>query len=215
MAPGLGCLLILLGLAGCINLDPSVDPTRTFLLHAPGVDIDGWTADGQALSIYVERVEIPPYLDDRRLVLRLSDEQVDYQEFVRWAEPLDQGIARALALNLLDLPGVDEVGYYPWQGPREADLKLRMKVFKFEKHRNQAVEFNGMIEIQSSAESGSAVLLKFPFEVRQDIAGNDPEAIIRAMSQAIRELTRRMAQAYRQADAREIYSGLDEIQASP
>ena len=190
-------LFALLGLGGCINLDPVVDPTRTFLLYAPGVDVEAFGDRSDKPSIYIDKVDIPPYLDDKRLVIRLSDQQVEYEEFIRWAEPLDQGIGRAIALNLVNLPGVEEVSFYPWKGVRSMDLVFQLKVFKFELQADGEVDFNGVLRIRRSGDSSEG-LLQYPFEIRKPVEDDRPETIIQAMSDAIRDLTQSLAEQYGQ-----------------
>lgn len=195
-APALAGLVLL---AGCINLEPVVDPTETFLLNAPGINVADWETTRSTISLYVDRVEIPPYLDDRRLVVRASSSKVEYDEFARWAEPLDQGVARAVALNLLSLPGVDDVGYYPWKQDDPRAILLRLKIFRFERDPAGTIQLNGLASVGRSGDDAPPEP-KVPFQISLPVDGDSPAAIVEGMSRSLNRLSVALAEAYRQKE---------------
>lgn len=89
----LGLLLLLpllMGLGGCVNLDPTPDPTRFFTLLP-----DDWQGD-HGHRITVEVSEIPSYARTRRIPLRDGRQEITYLEFARWTGPLDQMLIQRL-----------------------------------------------------------------------------------------------------------------------
>jgi uncharacterized lipoprotein YmbA len=77
------------------------------------------TADGAPAvhhAIAVGPVSIPPSVDRPQLVVQVAPNQVTVDEFHRWAGPLDDGVARAVAGNLAVLLGTSEVAVAPVTG---------------------------------------------------------------------------------------------------
>ncbi len=77
-------------------------------------------------------VLVPGYLDRTPLCMRDSGNEVTYNEFQRWAEPLDDGIARVLVENLCLLLGTARIDVFPWKTPAPADYQVRIMLVKFD-----------------------------------------------------------------------------------
>lgn len=112
LAAALLPLLVMIGANGCMSLTPKSDPTRHFTL-SPVAEPDTTTAAIPGLNVLIRDVDIPEYLNRSNLVLRRSTDEVQVLEFDRWAEPLEAGIARALAGNLSRLLGTSAVHTSP------------------------------------------------------------------------------------------------------
>lgn len=96
--------LALLGImvAGC----SATAPARFYTLDAVA------TSTGEPAShsgVVVGPVTIPPALDRPQLVIQVAAHQVDIDEYNRWAAPLADGIAAAIAGNLATLLGTSDV----------------------------------------------------------------------------------------------------------
>lgn len=111
----LGAALGLAVLAGCNLPTAQPDPTRFYLLSAPGAAPAAATvADGvRAATLGLCRIELPAYLRSPAVVLRPGGTEVVRVRDARWAEPLEQGLARLLRETLLTQPGVRAVVAYP------------------------------------------------------------------------------------------------------
>jgi len=121
-------LLFCLGLSGCVNLKPKPDTIQHFALGP--VQLADINAD--AIPLYVARPELPVYLDDRRLQYRDASGLVLSLADARWAETLEEGVARALSEYLAATQSVRVTGFYPWP-PRSSFLSpvVRVRVLKF------------------------------------------------------------------------------------
>lgn len=185
-----GCALIL-ALAGCINLEPNPDPLRLFVLQSQSLPADLLTRD-PPIDVEVERVELPGYLDDRRMVIRKSPTELEMREFDRWSETLETGISRVVAENLAGLPAIREVSRYPWSNPvSEGFYRLRLKIFQFEARADGTVEFDGLV-ILLPPEKGARrmverVVLTTPSQ------GTDSSQVAATLSATLRELSARIA----------------------
>lgn len=105
-----GAASALMLLAGCSSLLPiqpaQVDATHYYTLTAPAAPTASPTSSANAPKLMILRVEVPAYLQHRPFVTRLGPNEVKLIDDVRWAEPLDLGIAQALRERLAQLTGV-------------------------------------------------------------------------------------------------------------
>ena len=108
-------LLGLTALAGCNLPTAQPDPTRFYLLSAPGAAPASATATegARAVTLGLCRIELPAYLRSPAVVLRPGGTEVVRVRDARWAESLEQGIARLLRETLLAQSGVRAVAAYP------------------------------------------------------------------------------------------------------
>jgi uncharacterized lipoprotein YmbA len=68
------------------------------------------------VSIGVGPVTMPGYLRRSQIVTRSGVDQVDVAMFHRWAEPLEDGIARVLAEEIGARVPTDRIVMFPWRG---------------------------------------------------------------------------------------------------
>jgi uncharacterized lipoprotein YmbA len=114
-------LVLLLPLAGC-GSTPSTD---WYLLEATATPLPA--AGGP--SIGIARLEVADYLLAPQVQTHSGPNSVRRADFARWAEPLDQGVARVLLLDLAAVTGTERVRLAPW--PRdwvpERELMVRIE----------------------------------------------------------------------------------------
>ena len=88
-------------LGGCAFLQPRADPTRFYVLTAPGSPPENAAGGGvRRWQVGLRSVEVPAYLRTRFMVVRTGTNELEFAEFDRWAEPLDQGIGRVMQATL-------------------------------------------------------------------------------------------------------------------
>jgi len=119
-------LAVSIGLAGCAV----ADPTKFYALRQPVAASAQSSVSASiastpppsnpdstsAVSIGVGPVITPGYLRRSQIVTRNGDDQMDIAMFHRWAEPLEDGIARVLAEEIGARVPTDRIVMYPWQG---------------------------------------------------------------------------------------------------
>lgn len=103
---------LLLLLEGCLGLKPAPDQSKFFVL-APRTWTDTPAPYPCDLNVAVVRVEFSEYLDNSQIATRLSPEEISYNAWMRWAEPLSNGLGRALITNLCFAMGNQLVQPYP------------------------------------------------------------------------------------------------------
>ncbi len=120
------------GLVGCAVSDPS----RYYMLGPsadPGAAARPATS-GSSLTVGVGPVTIPGYLDRIQIVTRSGDDQVEIWPYHRWAEPVDSGIAQALAAAIASRTANDRVAVFPWRGSvaRLIEYQVVVAVVRFD-----------------------------------------------------------------------------------
>jgi uncharacterized lipoprotein YmbA len=123
----IGFCLCCLGLSSCLNLKPKVDDVKLFALGP--IETESVSA-AKGPAIYISRPDLPAYLDGKRLQFRKDNGEIGELKNARWAEPLEEGVARALAEYLLASGEQQVSGFYPWPMRSRDGLELRVHFYK-------------------------------------------------------------------------------------
>lgn len=97
------------------------------------------TSDGAPpahASVLVGPVSVPAAVDQPQFVVRVTPNRVELEEFDRWAAPLDDIIARAVAGDLAVLLGTPEVSTVPV--PASQVYQVTISVQRFESMKGQS-----------------------------------------------------------------------------
>jgi hypothetical protein len=187
---GLACAAVLVLTAGCQLIpDPAPDPTRFFVLTGPGLPAATTTAQG-TLRLGLRSVELPAYLRSRSLLVRNGRNELTYDDYARWAEPLDDGIARVLRARLVATPAVERVYAHPFPFNRERDFDVSVTVIRCEGVREpggSAARFAAVVEI-TRASTGTVVSRQTFVAPDASWDGQDHAALVAALSEAVGQL---------------------------
>jgi len=187
--PLIPSLLLALAAAGC---GPS--PTARFYTLDATAAADGRPAVARA--ILVGPVSIPPAVDRPQLVVSVAPNQVTVDEFNRWAAPLDDSIARAVAGDLAVLLGAS-VAAAPAPG-FTATYRVTLDVQRFDSVPGDAVTVDTLWAIRPVSEvagrSGRSV-------AREPIAGKGIDTVAAAHSRALATVSADIAKALRELEA--------------
>ena len=102
----------LIGIAGCASTQPSHFYVLTDLTSVESPP-QGTTA-GQGPAVGVGPVTLPKYFDRPQIASRAGRYELAYDEFERWAEPLETNVTRALVEHLARLIPTDRLAVFPW-----------------------------------------------------------------------------------------------------
>jgi uncharacterized lipoprotein YmbA len=124
----------LLGLAGLLagcNLvpPPSDDPTRYFVLSevpAPAA------AGAGGLRVGIRAIRLDGYLKRREMVVRTGANEVEFRDYRRWAEPLDEAVARVVRSGLLASGSVSQVWTHPFPADQDRDYDVSIEITRCE-----------------------------------------------------------------------------------
>ena len=120
----------LLFLAACVNLKPVPSETTNYTLGPVELGTSAQVSKNSKL-IYIIRPQVPTYLDGSRLSYRLASGEVQNIRGTRWAEPLAEGIARAMSLYLSSSSTISVEGYYPWPNTSANAARLTLNFQRF------------------------------------------------------------------------------------
>jgi len=154
--PLLPCAVVgLLGLLAACNVVPPAedDPTRYFVLSDPASAAVAAPAAGGA-RIGLRHVNLESYLKKKEMVVRTGENEIEFRDFRRWAEPLDAAIVRVLRRRLLDGAGVAQVFAEPFPTDQERDFDVAIDIRRCEglltPTGKYVASFAAMVEISTS-----------------------------------------------------------------
>lgn len=134
---------LLCALAACNVVPPAQDdPTRYFVLSEPAVHPGQAAAASAGARIGLRAVKIESYLRRREMVVRMGENEVQFRDYRRWAEPLESGVARVLRARLLASPDVAQVYTEPFPADQDRDFDVSIDVRRFEGSVNPAGKYS-------------------------------------------------------------------------
>lgn len=118
-------------LAGC-SIGKKSTPSKFYVLTAMSQNTEALPEfENDPPNVGVPMVEIPAFLDRPQITYRLNNNEVEFNEFARWAEPLGEGVTRVLRENLTELMGSGKVAAFPWMQPFPRQFTLSAVVTDF------------------------------------------------------------------------------------
>ena len=185
--------------AGCsIVPEPTVDPTRYYVLTAPSAAISNAAAAtapaADALVLGLRNVTIAPYLNGKAMIVRNAANEIDYEDFARWAEPLQTGVNRFLALELTRSARVKRVFTQPYPFDAERTYDVSIEVLRCEGARKAGgatvASFEARIEITEAKPGGAIVARTFFTAPETAWDGRNFSALAQALSEGVAALGR-------------------------
>lgn len=125
-------MLVLAGLLAACGTSP---PNNFYLLSAPEFPVP----TGSSPTVGVGPIEIPEYQNRKSMVVRRDGNTLEVASLNVWAEPLSDGVQRALVLNLAGQLNTQEVTYFPWHPERAPEYAVRVNVLQLEAGEQQAL----------------------------------------------------------------------------
>jgi len=127
----LSLLALCVALTGCSGLipPPQTDPTRYYVLAGPPPVP---AAAGGQLRVGLRAVELAAYLKSPDMIVRRGANELVLQDYARWGEPLDAGIARILRERLGAAPGVGRVYAQPFPLDQTRDCDVAVTILRCE-----------------------------------------------------------------------------------
>ena len=138
-------------------------------------------------------VEVAGYLRSRPLIVRRGDNEIEFREYARWGEPLEQGIGRVLREELRARGSV--VPGSPGRDSPAFDYHLTVRVLACEGTAAGAVDFRAVWELTKAGDKPVAAAGgEFRAEgLRWD--GKSEASLAARLSEAVAELATEIAAA--------------------
>jgi hypothetical protein len=179
-------LLLAAALAGC-----SSPPKTNFYTLSPAASAPVRGDAKVPYSVSIGLVAVPESLDRPQMVMRTGANQVSIAEFERWAGPLRNEIALAIAANLKPLLDGASVFTYP-QGA-VADVNVSVDVQRFESVLGEAATVEVLWQVRplkGAPKSGRSL-------VREAAIGAGYDSVVAAHGRALAAVSRDIAAAIR------------------
>jgi uncharacterized lipoprotein YmbA len=173
------------------------DTTRYYaLVSSPTPDVAPRPAAESGPTIGVGPVVVPGYLDRPHVVTRDASDGLEIWSYHRWAEPLDLGIAQALAEALAASVPADRIAVYPWRGAltRILDYQVAVSVARFEGSRAHGVTLDARWRLLSR--DGKELAFKRT-TLTEPVPGDGFPALVAAMNRSISRLAQDIGEAIR------------------
>lgn len=177
--------------SGCLNLKPAADTSRYFVLTSPS---DTPVASSAGPSVGLGRVEIPDYLQPKRIAIRKGNNEIQYSDTLQWAERLDRGIQRTLRANLASLLGSTNLAMSAWRRS-DVQAEVYVSVLRFEADEHGQVILEARWRVMSSGGEKGLHLGTSKITRRGPSFAENPDGATAALSQAITDLSREIAVA--------------------
>jgi uncharacterized protein len=190
-------------LAGCVSLKRSPE-SRYFVLRSlagPPAEAPGGAAPG---LVGLLPVRVPAHLERPQLVTWRGPAEVTIDEHARWAEPVDDGLTRALRENLEALlPGSAVLGH-PWPAAARPACRVRVEISLFGPRESGEVRLEGRFLVLPARDerplvSEPVTLARNPAPPAPDGRRPfpDPAAAVESMSALVADLASQIAAALR------------------
>lgn len=166
----------------------STPPTEYYVLSADA-PIGRTTAQP---SIGIAELQIAEYLQRPEIMVMESTNRARLEGFERWAEPLDYGIRRTLALNLGALLETDSVRVRPWPRDWIPDWVLRCSVARLDASPT-TVELVAIWSLQRGA--GTAPALERSSRLSRGRSGSTADSLAADFSALLLELSQQIVTA--------------------
>jgi len=170
-------------------------PARFYLLSA--LSPAAGANDDPGMSLGIGPIEFPKYLDRSQIVTRGSRNRLNFGEFDRWAEPLEENFARVLSENLAELLSTDDVVQYPWKRSTRIDYQIIITVNRFDAILGGDTVLHVRWRVVDA--DGRTIIPPRASRISEPTASSGYEAIVQAGSRALEELSHLVATAIQES----------------
>jgi uncharacterized lipoprotein YmbA len=182
-------------LAGCASA-----PKEQFYTLSNGSG-DRPALPAQDYAVAVGPVYVPDVVDRPHLVLRVGGSEVRISEQVRWAEPLKEGIARAVATDLARDLQNGRVSPRAAPGSGEPDYRVTLDVQDFDSVLGKAATLEVMWTVRRVKDGEVHTGRK---RVQEPVANDSYDALVTAHARALGEVSRSIAEMIRSSRAKDV-----------
>ena len=181
-------------MVGCASSKPARFYTLS-PLGAPG-DLPQRVPAGQGVAVAIGPVVIPDYLNRPQITSRTDRSELKIAEFERWGGSLEEDISRVLTENLSVLLFKDNVAVLRWGlvgNLFPLTYRVGVDIMRFDGTIGESVILKARWSVWQ--EEGREVLSMRESNIREPVEGQEPAALVEAMSGALATLSREIAAA--------------------
>jgi uncharacterized lipoprotein YmbA len=195
-------IVIVMIIALCTGACFSSSASRFYMLNAiPQAAVSSVDEAGQnTVSICIGPLLLAEYLDRRQLCVRGIGHEVSYNEFHRWAEPLDTGVVRVLVENLSLLMGTARIDVFPWKSQAPADYQVRIMLIRFDGEPGGQAVLKARWSVEASGQQQP--VFDRVTSIAEPVDSRTYEDLVMAQNKALEKLSREIAAVIKQASER-------------
>ena len=187
---GLAACMLIFILTGCRSATTPIEfYALTPLIGAPVADKAAGLGD--AVAVGVGPLQIPKMIDRPQIVSRTGVNQINVDEFHRWAGSLYEDFLIVLTMNLAALLRTNQVAAYPWEDYFDPDYRIYMEVHQFDGRLGEYALLN--ITWTITGRHSDDVLRVRNSVIREAVQSADYEDFVAAKSRILAALSREMA----------------------
>lgn len=181
-------LIVMMGAlaAGC----SSPPPLRFYTLAATATSTAA--PQGSSLVVAVGPVSVPSMVDRPEFVVSTGPNEVRLDDFHRWAAPIQDGVSRAIAENLVTILGTPRVVRYPQTLAAEPDYRVQVEVRTFESSPGKSATLDAVWSVRRMKDGRTQTGRT---SARETVAEAGYEALAAAHSRAVARLSQDIAGA--------------------
>lgn len=183
--------LLLMTFMACASNAPS-----RFYVLSPLIGSGGepeMASDKHRVTIGIESVGFPAYLDRQEIVTRVSANELHLAGFDEWAEPLGDNFTRVLTENLSILLSTNSFIILPVRGPEPTDYRVQVEVIRFDGRLGG--DSSLLVRWSISGEDDKKIFLTKKSSFKEATGGPDYKALVAAQSRTVEAFSHEIAGA--------------------
>jgi uncharacterized lipoprotein YmbA len=171
----------------------SSKPSRFYVL-TPILDADAEMTQFEfesEISVGIDRLLMPEHLLKPQIATHSSANRMEYAEYDRWAESLDENFVRVLAENLSKLLPSENVYIFPWRSSTNIQYYMTLKIMQFSQGADKNISLSVFWSIFDNTTTKE--LLRKKSTLKQAGPTADPldyGRLVHVMSQLVEEFSR-------------------------
>jgi uncharacterized lipoprotein YmbA len=177
--------IVVLGLTGCASTPNS----RFYTLNA----VAPAATTTSTLSISVGPVSVPALLDRPQIVVTTGPNQVQIDEFNRWASPVQSNIADVVASDLVAILGAPSVTVFPQAASTNAAYRVTIDVQRMESMPGKSINLDAVWTVRRNATDTQPIVRRTT--LTETVQGSGFDAVVAAQSRALAQMARQIADA--------------------
>jgi len=180
-------VFIALLLSGCARSQP----TAWYQLDAAAPPKSPGTMAAGRMIIGLGPLVLPEIVNRQQIVTRSGTSRVELADRHRWAEPLQDNIARVIRENLATLLGTEQIIAYPWSRDTDVDYQITIEIVRFEGEGLAQARLEALWSILDR--EGKVVVPQRRSRHEVPAATADHEGLVAALSEALSRCCLEMA----------------------
>lgn len=174
----------------------SSKPSRFYVL-TPILDAEVGTIQSESksdISVGIDKLLMPDRLLKPQIAIHSHANQMEYAEYDRWAESLDENFIDVLAENLSKLLPSENIYIFPWKSSTVLQYYMTFEIMQFSQRGDKNISLIVFWSIYDNATTKE--LLRKKTTLKQPGPTSDPMdygRLVQVMSQLVEEFSREVA----------------------